>query len=105
MALFPDVQKRAQAELDRVVGRHRLPEFEDLEHLPYIRATVMETVRWMPVVPAGVPHRSIMDDEYKGFHIPKGTAIVPVSVCLFLFLLCTSFLIDLVERMVCSQIL
>ncbi|THH33282.1 hypothetical protein EUX98_g930 [Antrodiella citrinella] len=50
MALFPEVQKRAQAELDRVVGPHRLPDFDDFDNLPYIRAMVMETSRWLPDV-------------------------------------------------------
>ena len=57
MAMFPDVQKKAQVELDRVVGPGRLPDFEDMDALPYIRAVMMETTRWIPVVPFGVPHR------------------------------------------------
>ncbi|THH19224.1 hypothetical protein EUX98_g8816 [Antrodiella citrinella] len=77
MAMFPDAQKKAQAELDRVVGPNRLPEFEDIENMPYIRATVMETSRWLPVVPFGVPHAVIADDVYNGYHIPKGTAAIP----------------------------
>ncbi|KAH8103605.1 CyP450 monooxygenase [Cristinia sonorae] len=77
MALFPEVQKRAQAELDRVVGPSRLPEYEDIAQIPYIRALIMETMRWMPVIPFGVPHAVIVDDEYKGYHIPKGSMVVP----------------------------
>lgn len=42
MILYPEVQARAQAELDAVVGRDRIPTFADYEHLPYIRATVKE---------------------------------------------------------------
>lgn len=52
MTLFPDVQKTAQAELDRVVG-DRLPSFGDRAHLPYIDALVKETLRWNPVTPLG----------------------------------------------------
>jgi len=77
MAMFPDVQKKARAELDRVVGLHRLPEFEDLQKMPYIRATVMESMRWMPALPMSVPHAVIADDVYKGYHIPKGTVVIP----------------------------
>lgn len=79
MALFPDVQKKAQAELDQVVGPSRLPDFDDLERMPYIQAIVMETMRWMPVVPIGVPHAVVTDDVYKGYHIPKGAMVVVVS--------------------------
>ncbi|KAH8093203.1 CyP450 monooxygenase [Cristinia sonorae] len=77
MAQFPKVQRRAQAELDRVVGPTRLPQFADFGQMPYIRAIVMETLRWLPVGPFGVPHMVISDDVYNGFHIPKGSLIVP----------------------------
>ena len=53
MALYPDVQRRAQEELDRVVGNRRLPEFSDRESLPYINAVVKELFRWHPVLPTG----------------------------------------------------
>ncbi|KAG2134902.1 cytochrome P450 [Suillus bovinus] len=75
MVLYPDVQKRAQAEIDSVVGRERLPTFEDRASLPYIEAVVRETWRWEPVVPLGVPHAASSDDVYDGYFIPKGTII------------------------------
>jgi cytochrome P450 len=52
MALYPDVQKKAQAELDRVLGG-RLPEFNDRPNLPYINAMIKESGRWQPVTPLG----------------------------------------------------
>lgn len=79
MALFPEVQRKAQAELDQVVGPQRLPEFADIQNMPYIRAVIMESLRWMPVTPFGVPHVVMADDTYKGYHIPKGAVMVPVS--------------------------
>ena len=79
MSLYPEVQKKAQEELARVVGPGRLPDFDDYESLIYIRAIMLETVRWMPGVPMGVPHKVTRDDEYRGFFIPKGTTIIPVS--------------------------
>ena len=51
--LHPELQKKAQEELDRVVGHDRLPEFRDLEYLPYIRAIIMEAFRWQPTLPLG----------------------------------------------------
>jgi hypothetical protein len=45
MTLNSDVVRRAQAELDMVVGRDRLPTFQDRHTLPYIRAIVKETLR------------------------------------------------------------
>ena len=53
MALHPDVQQQAQEELDRVVGKGRLPEFSDQESLPYVNAVVKELLRWHPVLPTG----------------------------------------------------
>ncbi|KAG2087119.1 cytochrome P450 [Suillus discolor] len=75
MVLYPDVQRRAQAEIDSVVGRNRLPTFEDRASLPYIDAVVRETFRWHPVVPLGIPHTALDDDVYNGYFIPKGTII------------------------------
>ena len=51
MALYPEVQKKAQAEIDAVVGAHRLPDFEDRSSLPYINAIVKESMRWHLVLP------------------------------------------------------
>ena len=53
LALSPQVQKRAQAELDAVVGRDRLPTFEDRQRLPYIEALCKELIRWRMVAPIG----------------------------------------------------
>lgn len=79
MAMYPGVQKKAQDELDRVVGPSRLPEFHDVESLPYIKAVVMETMRWITIVPLCIAHGSMEDDMYEGYFIPKGTVILPVS--------------------------
>ena len=48
MMLYPNVQKRAQSELDAVVGNGRLPSFEDRDRLPFVEAIVKETFRWGP---------------------------------------------------------
>lgn len=76
MAAHPEVLKKAQAELDTVIGPHRLPEFEDMTSLPYVSAVIKELLRWRVVVPLGVPHRSLEDDEYRGYFIPKGSLLV-----------------------------
>jgi hypothetical protein len=92
MALYPEVQKKAQAEIDAVVGPNRLPDFPDRPSLPYINAVIKESLRWNVVLPfgrffvtiiitiltisEGVPHMSTFDDEYNGFYIPKGTIVI-----------------------------
>ena len=53
MVLHPNVVKRAQDEIDRVVGKERLPSFRDREKLPYINALVKEVLRWDAVGPTG----------------------------------------------------
>ncbi|THH17243.1 hypothetical protein EW146_g3540 [Bondarzewia mesenterica] len=74
--LHPSATKKAQAELDAVVGRDRLPTFQDQESLPYIGAFIKEVERWRPVVPLAVPHSVTRDDIYEGYDIPKGATIL-----------------------------
>jgi len=76
LTLYPEVQKRAQAELDSVISRDRLPTFEDKTRLPYIEAMCKELLRWQMVTPLGVPHASVEDDVYRGFFIPKGSLVI-----------------------------
>ncbi|KIK38430.1 hypothetical protein CY34DRAFT_809316, partial [Suillus luteus UH-Slu-Lm8-n1] len=76
MTLFPDVQKKAQAEIDAVVGTDRLPAFADRNSLPYIEALVTEILRWNVVGPTPIPHRVTEDDIHEGYLIPKGSLII-----------------------------
>ncbi|KAI8996249.1 cytochrome P450 [Trametes punicea] len=76
MLMYPEVQRKAQAEVDRVVGRHRLPDFSDEPALPYVSALVKEVLRWRPVTPLAVPHKLTADDVYNGYHLPAGAIIV-----------------------------
>ncbi|KIP12381.1 hypothetical protein PHLGIDRAFT_124262 [Phlebiopsis gigantea 11061_1 CR5-6] len=76
MVLYPEVQKKAQAEIDRVIGRDRLPEFADRDSLPYITAITKETLRWHPPLPLGVPHRLMKDDVYNGYQLPAGSIVI-----------------------------
>ncbi|KAF9261907.1 cytochrome P450 [Marasmius fiardii PR-910] len=77
MTLNPQVQARAQKELDEFLGSSRLPDFSDRDNLPYINAIYAETLRWNPVLPLGVPHAAVDDDIYEGYLIPRGSTIVP----------------------------
>ncbi|KAJ6570544.1 cytochrome P450 [Mycena vulgaris] len=75
MTLYPEVLKRAQAEIDAVVGNDRLPLLSDRQKLPFIDAIVLESLRWHPVAPLGFPHRLTEDDHYEGYFLPKGTLV------------------------------
>ncbi|PCH39679.1 cytochrome P450 [Wolfiporia cocos MD-104 SS10] len=77
MTLFPHALQKAQEELDRVVGRHRLPDLEDRESLPYLDSLIKEVYRWNCPIPLAIPHRVMEDDEYREYHIPKGSMVIP----------------------------
>jgi cytochrome P450 len=77
MLAYPSVQAQAHAELDEFVGRARPPTFADLPSLPYIRAMVIEIVRWSSLTPFAVPHLSTSDEWYQSKFIPKGTIYLP----------------------------
>ncbi|KAH8985752.1 cytochrome P450 oxidoreductase [Lactarius hatsudake] len=76
MVLFPDVQLKAQEEIDRVVGTGRLPNFADREHLPFLSALYKELLRWHVIGPMGIPHSAIQDDWYGDYFIPKGSLVM-----------------------------
>jgi len=76
MALHPEVMEKAQEELDRVVGKGRLPDFSDRDSLPYIDALVKELLRWNPPLPIAVPKRVMQDDVYRGYFIPAGATVI-----------------------------
>ncbi|TFK81327.1 cytochrome P450 [Polyporus arcularius HHB13444] len=76
MVLYPEIQRKAQAEVDRVIGRDRLPDFSDEPSIPYVTALVKEVLRWRPVTPLAVPHRLTADDVYNGYHLPAGSIVV-----------------------------
>ncbi|KAH9956415.1 cytochrome P450 [Russula dissimulans] len=74
--LCPDIQIRAQRELDEVTRRERLPTFEDRSALPFVDAICKEALRWRPALPLALPHATTEDDVYEGFLIPKGALVV-----------------------------
>ncbi|KAF9458366.1 cytochrome P450 [Collybia nuda] len=76
MAMYPGVQRKAQAEIDSIVGLNRLPDYNDRDSLPYINALVKETMRWQSVAPLATSHVCSSDDEYNGYLIPKGTIVL-----------------------------
>ena len=87
MVLFPDVQLKAQEEIDRVVGLGRIPNFTDREHLPYLSALHKELLRWHVIGPV-TPRSTTQDDWYGDYFIPKGSLVmgniwrVPISYSL-----------------------
>ena len=76
MGLHPEIQHRAQAEVDSVVGKARLPGVEHRDHLPYLQAIVKEVLRFHPVAPTGLPHLMATDATCAGYDVPKGAMVI-----------------------------
>ncbi|KEF51341.1 uncharacterized protein A1O9_12691 [Exophiala aquamarina CBS 119918] len=76
MVQNPHVMKRAQEEVDRVIGEDRLPTWEDEPNLPYLRAVIKELLRTRPPNKFGMQHYTTEDDWYNGMFIPKETVVV-----------------------------
>lgn len=77
LVLHPEVTKKAQEEIDRVIGRDRLPTVHDRGSLPYVEAVLQEAMRYYPVVPLCIPHSTEHDIEFHGYRIPRGSSIEP----------------------------
>ncbi|KIJ33444.1 hypothetical protein M422DRAFT_264547 [Sphaerobolus stellatus SS14] len=75
MILYPEVQKKAQREIDAFLGLQRLPEVGDMHNLPYVMAICKEALRWHPILPNSVAHTASEDDIINGYFIPKGTIV------------------------------
>ena len=72
----PHVQRKAHEELDRVVGRSRLPTVQDEASMPYCRAIIKEVERCHNPFWLGTPHMATADYVHKGTLIPVGSVIL-----------------------------
>ncbi|CAL1705110.1 unnamed protein product [Somion occarium] len=75
MVTHPDVQMRAQQEIDEIIGLDRSPVLNNIERLPYLRAIINEVHRFRPVTPTAMPHTTTADERVGDFLIPKGATI------------------------------
>ncbi|KDN41204.1 hypothetical protein RSAG8_07618, partial [Rhizoctonia solani AG-8 WAC10335] len=76
MVLYLEVALKIQEAADRVLGAaERFPTIHDQEQMPYVRSTLLELLRWQLVNPLAIPHAAMEEDEYKGYHIPKGSIV------------------------------
>ncbi|KAG1802492.1 cytochrome P450 [Suillus variegatus] len=75
-ATHTDAQARVQEELDKVVGRTRLPTFDDQKMLPQVTAFMLESFRWRPVNLGGFGHRATKDIIWRDYLIPAGATVI-----------------------------
>ncbi|XP_027708550.1 cytochrome P450 2J2-like isoform X1 [Vombatus ursinus] len=76
MALYPEIQGKIQAEIDRVIGQSRQPTMADKEMMPYTNAAVHEVQRMGDVLPFNVVRVATVDTTVAGYHVPKGTMML-----------------------------
>ena len=72
----PEVQQRLHQELDQVIGPDSLPDPQDKKNLPYLEATIAETLRLSSLGPLGLPHKTTVDTTLQGYNIPKETTVL-----------------------------
>lgn len=72
---YPVYQEKIREEIDKVVGRDRLPTLEDRSNLPLLNATILEVQRLGNVVDTAVPHCAMKDTTLSGYRVPKNTIV------------------------------
>lgn len=78
MTKWPHILRKAQEEMDAVVGEDRTPVWSDYKNLPYVAATVKEAMRWRPVVPLALPHAAAEGEKPLTSELASGVLSVPL---------------------------
>ncbi|KAM8954393.1 cytochrome P450 2C31-like isoform 5-T5 [Pelodytes ibericus] len=77
MMKYPEVQKKVQNEIDKVIGSAQ-PQSEHRKEMPFTDAVIHEIQRFANIVPGNLPHVTTRDVKFRGYFIPKDTHIVPL---------------------------
>ncbi|KAM6308906.1 cytochrome P450 1A4-like [Aegotheles albertisi] len=75
VALYPDIQKKIQEELDQIIGQERRPRLSDRGTLPYTEAFILEMFRHSSFLPFTIPHSTTKATALNGYYIPKDTCV------------------------------
>ncbi|XP_072830432.1 cytochrome P450 2J2-like isoform X1 [Vicugna pacos] len=76
MALYPEIQEKVQAEIDRVLGQSQQPSTAARESMPYTNAVIHEVQRMGNIIPLNVPREVTVDTTLAGYHLPKGSMVM-----------------------------
>ncbi|XP_076134266.1 cytochrome P450 2J2-like isoform X1 [Alosa pseudoharengus] len=76
MITYPEIQRKVQEELDRVVGSSRQPSLADRENLPYSDAVIHEIQRFGNIIPLNLGRCTTKDTQIGDYTIPKGTMVL-----------------------------
>jgi len=77
LSKFPEVQKKLQEEIDKVIGNSRLPSLTDRPSMIYTQAVIHEVLRYSTLAPFGLFHNTNREVQLGGYTIPKNTMIMP----------------------------
>ncbi|KAM9095309.1 cytochrome P450 2K1-like [Sarcophilus harrisii] len=83
MMKYPEVQRRVQAEINKVISLRRDPQVQDRKKMPYTEAVIHEIQRFADIVPMGLSHSTTTDVKFRGYVIPKGTEVIPLFTSIF----------------------
>ncbi|XP_067316999.1 cytochrome P450 2G1-like [Anolis sagrei] len=76
MMKYPEVEEKVHQEIDRVVGRNRVPAVKDRMNMPYTNAVIHEIQRLVDILPVALPRKVTEDTELRGYLLPKDTNII-----------------------------
>ncbi|XP_073442530.1 cytochrome P450 2K4-like isoform X2 [Dendrobates tinctorius] len=77
MIKYPHYQEKVQEEISKVIGVAK-PNCSHRLQMPFTNAVIHETQRFTDILPLSLPHETARDVNFRGYHLPKGTYIIPL---------------------------